>query len=143
MRIGNLRRDIQHKLLYVLKVLKVAVQVSRYLVKGFGTSKFPKSTRKRDDLLCPSRAASVPLRHTFASSTLASQHSRKWLDGMLDVYAASPLALAHDGYLHDCSDCFWLEQYRWVGLSPTEKRRLCAAHTLIRHLVVSLCNTPK
>ena len=58
----------------------------------------PKSTRKRDDLLCPSRPASVPLRHTIASSALASQHSLKWLDGVLDAYAASPLALAHDGY---------------------------------------------
>jgi len=40
----------------------------------------------------------VPLRHTIASSALASQHSLKWLDGVLDAYAASPLALAHDGY---------------------------------------------
>ena len=73
-------------------------QVSRYLVKDFGTSKSRKSTRKRDDLLCPSRPASVPLRHTIASSALASHHSLKWLDGVLDAYAASPLALAHDGY---------------------------------------------
>ena len=26
------------------------------------------------------------------------QHFLKWLDGVLDAYAASPLALAHDGY---------------------------------------------
>ena len=75
-----------------------SAQVSRYLVKDFGTSKSRKSTRKRDDLLCPSRPASVPLRHTIASSALASQHSLKWLNGVLYAYAASPLALAHDGY---------------------------------------------
>ena len=40
----------------------------------------------------------MPLRHTIASSALASHHSLKWLDGVLDAYAASPLALAHDGY---------------------------------------------
>ena len=31
-------------------------------------------------------------------------------------------------YLHDCSDCFRLEQHRRVGFAPTEKRRLCTAH---------------
>ena len=31
-------------------------------------------------------------------------------------------------YLHDCSDCFRLEQNRRVGFVPTEKRRLCTAH---------------
>ena len=31
-------------------------------------------------------------------------------------------------YLHDCSDCFRLEQIRRVGFAPTEKRRLCTAH---------------
>ena len=35
--------------------------------------------------LCPGRPASVPLRHTIASSALATQHSRKWLDGVSDV----------------------------------------------------------
>ena len=58
----------------------------------------PKSTRKRDAYCRPSLPASVPLRHTIASSALASQHSLKWLDGVLDAYAASPLALTHDGY---------------------------------------------
>ena len=54
-------------------------QVSRYLVKDFGTSKPPKSTRKRDAYCRPSRPASVPLSHTIASSALASQHFLKWL----------------------------------------------------------------
>ena len=58
----------------------------------------PKIDSQTRRLLCPSRPASVPLRHTIASSALASQHSLKWLDGVLDAYAASPLALAHDGY---------------------------------------------
>ena len=31
-------------------------------------------------------------------------------------------------YLHDCSDCFRLEQNRRVGFAPTEKRRLNTAH---------------
>ncbi len=31
-------------------------------------------------------------------------------------------------YLHDCSDCFRLEQHRRVGFAPTEKRRLNTAH---------------
>gem|GEM_PF-6415499 len=58
----------------------------------------PKIDSQTRRLLFPSRPASVPLRHTIASSALASQHSLKWLDGVLDTYAASPLALAHDGY---------------------------------------------
>jgi len=36
-------------------------------------------------------------------------------------------------YLHDCSDCFRLEQNRRVGFAPTEKRRLCTAHARTRH----------
>ena len=36
-------------------------------------------------------------------------------------------------YLHDCSDCFRLEQNRRVGFAPTEKRRLCTAHARRRH----------
>jgi len=36
-------------------------------------------------------------------------------------------------YLHDCSDCFRLEQYCRVGFAPTEKRRLCTAHARMRH----------
>jgi hypothetical protein len=35
--------------------------------------------------------------------------------------------------LHDCSDCFRLEQHRRVGLAPTVKRRLCTTHTLNGH----------
>jgi hypothetical protein len=58
----------------------------------------PKIDSQTRRLLCPRRPASVPLRHTIASSALASPHSLKWLDGVLDAYAASPLALAHDGY---------------------------------------------
>jgi acetyltransferase-like isoleucine patch superfamily enzyme len=37
--------------------------------------------------LCPGRPASVPLRHTIARSALATQHSRKWLDGVSDALA--------------------------------------------------------
>jgi len=59
----------------------------RYLVKDFGTSQSPKSTRLRDSLLCPGRPASVPLRHTIASAALATQHSHKWLDGVSDALA--------------------------------------------------------
>ncbi len=40
-----------------------------------------------DSLLCPGRPASVPLRHTVARSALATQHSRKWLDGVSDALA--------------------------------------------------------
>jgi hypothetical protein len=40
-----------------------------------------------DSLLCPGRPASVPLRHTIAGSVLATQHSRKWLDGVSDALA--------------------------------------------------------
>ena len=40
-----------------------------------------------DSLLCPGRPASVPLRHTIASSALATQHSLKWLDGVSDALA--------------------------------------------------------
>ena len=56
-------------------------------MKDFGTSLSPKSTRLRDSLYCPGRPASVPLRHTIASSALATQHSLKWLDGVSDVLA--------------------------------------------------------
>ncbi|MFC1368346.1 MAG: hypothetical protein G8D59_11340, partial [gamma proteobacterium symbiont of Phacoides pectinatus] len=40
-RIGPRRIDIEHK------------QVCRYLVKDFGTSQSPKSTRQRDSRYCP------------------------------------------------------------------------------------------
>ncbi|WP_419598621.1 hypothetical protein, partial [Thiolapillus sp.] len=52
-------------------------QACRYLVIDFGTSKSPKSTRQRDNHYCPGRPASVPLRHTFVNSALATQHSLK------------------------------------------------------------------
>ena len=68
-------------------------------MKDFGTSQSPKSTRQRDSLLCPSRPASAPLRHTLASSVLATQCYLKWLDGVLDAYAASPLAQGTPGML--------------------------------------------
>jgi hypothetical protein len=37
------------------------------IVKDFGTSQSPKSTRLRDSHCCPGRPAFVPLRHTIAS----------------------------------------------------------------------------
>ncbi|WP_419624711.1 N-6 DNA methylase [Thiolapillus sp.] len=52
-------------------------QACRYLVIDFGTSKSPKSTRQRDNHYCPGRPASVPLRHTFVNSALATPHSLK------------------------------------------------------------------
>jgi hypothetical protein len=36
-------------------------------------------------------------------------------------------------YLHDCSDCFRLEQHHRVGFAPTEKRRLNTAHANCGH----------
>ncbi len=51
----------------------------RYLVKDFGTSLSPKSTRLRDSRYGPGRPASVPLRHTIASSAQAPQHSHNGL----------------------------------------------------------------
>ena len=48
---------------------------------------------------CHSRPASVPLRHTSASSALATQHYGKWLDGVSDAYAASPLVQGTTGML--------------------------------------------
>jgi len=57
--------------------LKRLKQACRYLVIDFGTSKSPKSTRQRDNHYCPGRPASVPLRHTFVNSALATQHSLK------------------------------------------------------------------
>ena len=59
-------------------------------------SKIDSQTRR---LLCPSRPASAPLRHTLASSVLATQCYLKWLDGVLDAYAASPLAQGTPGML--------------------------------------------
>ncbi|WP_419636057.1 hypothetical protein, partial [Thiolapillus sp.] len=53
------------------------LQACRYLVIDFGTSKSPKSTRQRDRHYCPGHPASVPLRHTFVNSALATQHSLK------------------------------------------------------------------
>ncbi|WP_419602724.1 hypothetical protein, partial [Thiolapillus sp.] len=53
------------------------LQACRYLVIDFGTSKSSKSTRQRDNHYCPGRPASVPLRHTFVNSALATQHSLK------------------------------------------------------------------
>ncbi|WP_419592927.1 hypothetical protein, partial [Thiolapillus sp.] len=55
----------------------MSLQACRYLVIDFGTSKSPKSTRQRDNHYCPGRPASVPLRHTFVNSALATQHSLK------------------------------------------------------------------
>ena len=75
-------------------------------MKDFGTSQSPKSTRQRDSLLCPSRPASAPLRHTLASSVLATQYYLKWLDGMLDAYAASPLAQGTPGMLR-AAHAYW------------------------------------
>ena len=43
-------------------------------------------------------------------------------------------------YLHDCSDCFRLEQNRRVGFAPTEKRRLCTAHAIRRPLAIRNSN---
>ena len=48
-------------------------------MKDFGTSLSPKSTRLRDSRYCPGRPASVPLRHTIASSAQAPQHSHNGL----------------------------------------------------------------
>jgi hypothetical protein len=46
-------------------------QVSRYLVIDFGTSKSPKSTRKRDRLICPDHPGQLQLRTaSLGSSTL-------------------------------------------------------------------------
>jgi hypothetical protein len=64
-----------------------AKQLSRHLVKNFGTFKSPKSTRKRDAYCRPTPCVRA-----------TSPHSLKWLDSALDAYAAYPLALAHDGY---------------------------------------------
>ncbi|WP_419585080.1 hypothetical protein [Thiolapillus sp.] len=55
----------------------ILIQACRYLVIDFGTSKSPKSTHQRDNYYCPGRPASVPLRHTFVNSALATQHSLK------------------------------------------------------------------
>ena len=57
--------------------VKAIIQACRYLVIDFGTSKSPKSTHQRDNHYCPGRPASVPLRHTFVNSALATQHSLK------------------------------------------------------------------
>ncbi len=43
----------------------------------YGDLDVPKSTRQRDNHYCPGRPASVPLRHTFVNSALATQHSLK------------------------------------------------------------------
>jgi hypothetical protein len=64
----------------------------RYLVKDFGTSLSPKSTRLRDSLYCPGRPASVPLRHTIASSVQAPQHSHNGLTACrmsLQIFSAA------------------------------------------------------
>ena len=59
-----------------LEPLEIIIpQACRYLVIDFGTSKSPKSTRQRDSHYCPGRPASMPLRHTFVNSALATQHS--------------------------------------------------------------------
>ena len=61
-----------------LEPLEIIIpQACRYLVIDFGTSKSPKSTRQRDSHYCPGRPASMPLRHTFVNSALATQHSLK------------------------------------------------------------------
>ncbi|WP_293726012.1 class I SAM-dependent methyltransferase [Thiolapillus sp.] len=59
------------------RILRPGGQACRYLVIDFGTSKSPKSTRQPDSHYCPGRPASVPLRHTFVNSALATQHSLK------------------------------------------------------------------
>ena len=64
----------------------------RYLVKDFGTSLSPKSTRLRDSRYCPGRPASVPLRHTIASSAQAPQHSHNGLTACrmsLQIFSAA------------------------------------------------------
>ena len=73
-------------------------QECRYLVIDFGTSQSPKSTRLRDSRYCPGRPASEPLRHTFASSVLATQLYRKWLDAAIGCDLCFPFgAQAHVG----------------------------------------------
>ncbi len=53
------------------RVYKALNQASRYLVKDFGTSKSPKSTRKRDSHCC--QAVLRPCR-SATTSFLATQH---------------------------------------------------------------------
>ena len=68
------------------------------LVMHFGTSQSPKCTRSSTAYYCPGRPASVPLRHTIASSVLATQHSRKWLDAVFGCSLCFPFgAQAHVG----------------------------------------------
>jgi len=91
----------------------------------------------------------------FAHFPQSCQPSPKWRSGrpvqrpfrgLLSVYSryglhtrqvtkSDPLhqRLQPFRYLHDCSDCFRPEQNCRVGLSPTGKRRLCTAHTQMRH----------
>ncbi len=69
-------------------------------MKDFGTSLSPKSTRLRDSCYCPGRSASVPLRHTIASSVQAPQHSRNGLTACrMRVHMASA------GYGTTCGPC--------------------------------------
>ncbi|WP_419610825.1 transposase, partial [Thiolapillus sp.] len=70
-------RDVSAAVGLVPKQHSSGGQACRYLVIDFGTSKSPKSTRQRDNHYCPGRPASVPLRHTFVNSALATQHSLK------------------------------------------------------------------
>ncbi len=49
---------------------------------GKSLSQIDSPTRQ---LISPGRPASVPLRHTIASSVRASHHSLQWLDGVSDV----------------------------------------------------------
>jgi len=65
----------------------------------------------------------MPLRHTIASSALASQHSLKWLDGVLDAYAASPLALAHDGYAASGHAYWGLPAFASLSMAGSESPR--------------------
>ena len=67
-------------------------QACRYLVKDFGTSQSPKSTRLRDSHWCPGRPASVPLRHTLASLGAGFAALPQWLDAMVGRLLCFPCA---------------------------------------------------
>ena len=55
--------------------------------------------------------------------------ARPWRGrGLAKALKAPNRRLQSSRYLHDCSDCFRLEQVRRVGLAPTGKRRLVTAH---------------
>jgi hypothetical protein len=161
-------------LLFLTGVLIVAArtgQACRYLVKDFGTSKSPKSTRQRGSHNAPAAlrppgsarcashgshndstalgcvyrtslraAAKTPGAYRrlsascFALPWRTAEDCSAFTRVMACTFAGSSemtlyIRLQSLRYLHDCSDCFRLEQHRRVGLSPTGKRRLCTAHT--------------